>query len=361
MKTLTLGISSMLLLIMQGNAQQQPEINVNPTVAINTSTSKPKINVSVNANPDVSVIVNVQDEGDDPLKTKKFTKTFALDKNGSMTIKTWDKNEIKVDADIKAYANTDAEAQKLLDDVSIIASKTGDLASFKTTIENHSKNGWNWGRGSNNGKKWRREVKVHLVVYMPASNSLTASQAYGNINMGDFSGPTLLKVQYGNLVAGDLNNSNNYIAVEYGKAVARNIDQAKIKLQYGGGLTINSIGGLDLNAEYTNVNIAELKGNATNKIQYGKLTITEISNGCKSLSIDADYTSVNLGFNANYNADFSVATNYGGFKYGGSVKAKKEDDGGRDWSSSKKYAGQIGKGGTAKISISTEYGSVNFK
>jgi len=361
MKTLILSLWSALLLITQVNAQQQPELSVDSPRSTSTSHNS---NVSVNTR------INVQEEAEDPLKVKKFTKTFGLDKNdkvsltnqyGSITIKTWDKNEIKVDADIKAYANTDADAQKLLDNVSIIATKTGDLASFKTVIENSNKNGWNWGSGNNNGKKWRKEVKIHLIVYMPPSNSLTASQSYGNINLSDFSGPTLLKVQYGNLIAGDLNNSNNYIAVDYGKTVAKNIDQAKIRLQYGGGLTIASIGNLDLNAEYTNINIAELKGNASGAIQYGKLNISEISTGCKSISVKADYSNINLGFNGNYNAEFNVATNYGGFKYSSAIKARKEGDGDKGWSSSKKYTGQIGKGGSAKINIDAEYGSVSFK
>ena len=367
MNKLILILLSMSLLTANVHSQQQQptitlDINPNPKVSISISKSN-AYNVSVNTD------VTVQDS--EPLKVKTFSKSFSLDKNdkvnlsnqyGSITIKTWDKNEIKVDADIKAYANNDEEAQKLLDDASINATKNGDLVSFKTIINDHSSSGWGyWGSGNKNGKKWRREVKVYITVYMPSSNSLTVSQSYGNIMMDNFSGPTSLKVQYGNLTVGNLTNNNNYIVVGYGRAVAKDIDQAKIKLQYGSGLTINSIGNLDLDAGYTNVNIAALNGNVTSKIEYGKLNINEIGNACKSVDVKADYTSVNLGFNTNYNGEFNVATNYGGFKYGSNVTAKKQDDGDRSYSSSKKYAGQIGKGGVAKISIITEYGSVTFK
>ncbi len=405
MKQLILSISGMLLLAIQTNAQDQPMVKVDVSPKITTVNT----NLSYNVNTDfkINTTVNVQDQdqdGDDPMKTKTFTKSFSLDKSdkvnlsnqyGSITIKTWDKNEIKVDADIKAYANNDAEAQKLLDNASIIASKTGDLVSFKTAIENRNSNSWNWGSGSKNGKKWRREVKVHITVYMPASSSLTAAQSYGSITMDNFSGPTSLKVQYGNLTAGNLSNDNNYISVSYGKAVAKDIDRAKIKLQYGGGLIINSIGTLDLDAEYTSVNIgtiktsavikhqygkgitigtagnlnlntqytgvkvANLKGNVTSKQDYGQLNIAAVEATAKVIDINGNYSSVNLAFSSTYSGEFDVTVNYGDFKYGSNVTAKKHGDD-RDYSNSKRYSGQVGKGGSGKISVITNYESITF-
>ena len=163
MKNLVLGISGLLLLALQANAQQQPNVTVNPNINTNVSSTS-SYSYTVN---DVKNSVNVkygdgsnnQDVQDDtPMKAKSFSKAFGVDKNdkinlnnqyGSITIKTWDKNEIKVDVDMKAYAKTESEAQKLLDDVSIIATKTGDLVSYKTEMGN--RNG-NWGSSVKNGK-----------------------------------------------------------------------------------------------------------------------------------------------------------------------------------------------------------------
>ncbi|MCY1520822.1 hypothetical protein D9M68_556140 [compost metagenome] len=314
---------------------------------------------------------------------------------GSITIKTWDKNEIKVDADIKAYAKTAEEAQKLLDNVSISASKDGDAVSYKTTIADTR---GSWGSSIRNGKVlWRREMKIHYTVYMPSANALTASQTYGGITMADFAGPTSLKVQYGDLVTGNLSNSNNYISVQYGKASLGNVNAAKIKHQYGGGITIATIGTLELNAQYTSarigtiknsstikhqygggvtitnagtlnidaqytsVKIAKLKGDLTTKIQYGKLNIEEVETGSRMLNVNADYTSVNLGFSPSFQASFDVAVRYGDFRYGSNVKAKRLGDD-RGYSSSKNYTGEIGKGsGTAKVSIKASYDSVTFR
>ncbi|MBB2146156.1 hypothetical protein GM921_11715 [Pedobacter sp. LMG 31464] len=410
MKKLTLSISGMLLLAIQVNAQQQPSVSVNvstsPTVSVTKSSNiSYTTNSSVNVNSDVNVTtsVNVQEVGDDPMKAKTFSKSFSLDKNdkinlsnqyGNIVIKTWDKDEIKVDVDIKAYAKTDEDAQKLLDDVSITATKTGDLVTYRTNVG--ERNG-DWGRRVKNGKTvWRREAKVYYTVYMPSSNALTAGQSYGNITMDDFSGPTSLKVQYGNLITGDLRNTNNYVNVQYGKANLKNVNQARINHEYGGGLTVASINDLELDAQYTSVNIGTIKNNAnikqqygsgctigyagslnltaeysnvkldklggifTGKVEYGKLDIGTVENGCKILNVDADYSPVILGFSPAFNAEFTVNTSYGGFKYGSNVTAKKQGDD-RSYSSSKSYSGQIGKGGTARVSVKTEYESVTFK
>lgn len=412
MKLTILSLSSMLLLATQVNAQQQQpsiSVNVNPKVNSTVSTSS-TYSYTVN---DVKNSVNVkygdgsnnQDTQDDtPMKAKSFSKSFSVDRSdkislnnqfGSITIKTWDKNEVKVDVDMKAYAKTADEAQKLLDDVSIEATKSGDLVSYKTEMGN--RNG-NWGSNIKNGKTiWRREVKVHYTVYMPANNSLAASQQYGNITMGDFAGPTSIKVQYGNFVAGDLNNGNNYINVQYGAANIKEASSLKIRHQYGSGVTIGTVGTLDIdvqysavnitsvkgaatikhqygggvkigtvsgamnvNTQYTSVKVGSLNGNLTSRAQYGSVNIDEIEAG-KDVDVDAQYASVNLGFATNYNANFDVKTSYAGFKYGSNVTAKREGGEDRNYSQDKNYTGQIGKGGSARVVVKAQYNNVNFK
>lgn len=448
MKNVALGVSALLLLATQVNAIQTGEVTaaspakpvapaapVMSTTVAQNSLSKTST-VSVSNSTSVSYTYNSDQDADDPMKAKSFSKSFSVDRGdkvnlnnqfGGMTIKTWDKNEVKVDVDIKAYANTEDEAQRLLDNTNINASKSGDLVSFKTSID--ERNG-NWGNGSRNGKKWRREVKVYYTVYMPSANALTASQEYGNITMDSFSGPTSLKVQYGNLTAGDLSNANNYVSVQYGKCTLQDVNQARIRHQYGGGLVIASVGTLDLDAQYTSANIttiknsaiikhqygggltigtagslnldlqytsvnigtvkgsttikhqygsgisigtagaldldvqyagvkiANLNGNLSTKIQYGSLSANNIDAAAKNINVNAQYSSVALGFDPGYSADFDVTVSYAGFKYGSNVTARKTSD---DDDLTKHYAGQIGKGGSGKVTVRSSYNSVTFR
>jgi hypothetical protein len=395
------------------NAAKAPSYNYNVSGNIaaggNLNVTAPQgytnnTNVTSTTGSNIYTYNNNQEQGDDPMKSKTFSKTFSVDKNdkinlsnqyGGIIIKTWTKNEIKVDVDIKAYAKTDEDAQKLLDDVSITATKDGDVVTYKTVMANRE---GNWGRSTRNGKTvWRREAKVFYTVYMPATNSLNASQQYGNIEMDEFVGPTSIKVQYGNFTATELSNANNYINVQYGSTNVKDANQIKIKQQYGSGVTIGtvgtldidaqyaavnvttvkgsaivkqqygsgvtfgSIGNLNINAQYATVKVGTLRGNLTSKQQYGKLIIDNTEAG-KNIDVDSQYTTVDLGFANNYNGNFDVETSYANFKYGSNVTASREDgDEGNRYSQNKKYRGQIGKGGSAKVNVKAQYYSVTFK
>ncbi len=132
MKNLMLCMSGMLLAT-QINAQQiSTSVSVNANA--NTSTSYSYTVNDVKKQVNVKYSSNMQEVQDDnSVKSKSFTKSFGVDRSdkislsnqfGSMTIKTWDKNEIKVDADIKAYAKTEEEAQRLLDRFQLAQLKT---------------------------------------------------------------------------------------------------------------------------------------------------------------------------------------------------------------------------------------------
>ena len=291
MKTTKFFIALMAFIAVKANAQQTVVVTAsNNTYASNTTSVSLLNHVSVNA--------DVQ-SGADAERSKTFSKSFTVDNTdkvnlnnqyGSVTVKTWDRKEVKVDIDIKAFSNSDNDVQKLLDAVNIDATKSGDVVSIKTNLADRS---GRWGRGVRNGvTTWRREVKINYVVYMPASNPLSVLQQYGNVEVGNFSGPTSLKVQYGNLVAGNLSNSNNYINVQYGKCDIQDMNAAVVKHEYNGPVTIGAVGTLELDAEYVGVNINTIRKSADIKVQYGKgLTIGNIGG---NLLLNAEYAKVNI-------------------------------------------------------------------
>ena len=311
MKKLIWGLASLVLATNFAQAQSNTlEVSKGPRLAVLVPLSVDVQTAPVSPEPlpipQDEVTKGVQDEQNDQVKSKNFTKSFAMDagdkmnlsnKYGDVLIKIWDRREVKVEIEIKVSSSQNGEAQRLLDETSIEAGKAGDLISFKTIMGNRD---GNYGSRFRNGKMvWKREVKVNYVVYMPASNSLSMSTQYGNMTMGNFSGPLYAKVQYGNFTAGSLNSNNNYISVQYGKADVEEVNVATIKQQYGSGLTIGTVGTLDLNAQYVGVNIQKIRGNATVKQQYGSgLTIGAVDN----LELDAQYVNVTLGtINGNAN------------------------------------------------------------
>lgn len=417
------------------NLTEQPA-PVNAAYAVNTPAVKSRpVNHRVSATTDSGTLMVPQD-GDDASRVKNVSKSFPADQTdkvsltneyGSMVIKVWDKREVKIDISIRAYAGSDKETQNMIDQVNIDAGKSGDQIFCKTNIDRgSSRNFW-----SSRGK--RREVKVDYVVYMPASNPLSLSQEYGNVNIDNFSGPLSAKLEYGNFTAGNLSGTNNYISVQYGKTNIEELNKATVKQEYGAGLIIGTVRELDLNAEYAGVTINTIKGDATIKQQYGaglkigtvnnlnlnieyagvnlntvkgnavirqeyssltigsvgkidlrseyagvkigalkgdgsfkmsykNLNIDDIGAACRSLYVDVDYVAVDLGFADGFGGSFTLDKSYGGFKYGAGVKSTQlgsEED--KKDSSSKKYAGKIGNGGSSTVRIKSEYGSVVFK
>lgn len=252
---------------------------------------------------------------DGPMRSKTFSKSFSADQSdkivlsniyGSIQVKIWDKKEVQVDVDIKSYSNSEQEAQKLLDEVSIEASKSGDQIAFRTNMDQEQKN---WGSGKSfGGKKWRREVRVNYVVNMPAANALTLSQKYGSVTMADLSGALYAKVQYGNFNAQNLSNTNNYVSVQYGDCNIQSVNNAVIKQQYGKAVTIGTVNTIDLNAQYAGVKITTIKGNATIKQQYGSgVSIGSVEN----LNLNAQYANINIGNikgNANIDQQYNNLT-----------------------------------------------------
>ncbi|MCD0487222.1 DUF4097 domain-containing protein [Pedobacter sp. MC2016-14] len=302
---------------------------------------------------------------DEPVLSKTISKTFGVKNSdkivvnnqyGSVVVKIWDRNEVKADVLIKAYSGSQEAARKLLDEVSIDAFKTNGQVSFKTKME---QNNDNWGRGIRNGKKWQRELRINYIIYMPAPNALDIFQTYGNIVMDDFCSSLYIKLQYGDFSADQLKHINNYFDIQYGSAKIGKINSGTFKQQYGGGLNIGSAEKLVVNAQYAAVNVGRLNGNGKFEIQYNRLSIAELHNGCKELLVNSQYGNVSLGFSDRYHANFDVQTNYGSFKSAGSA-INSEVQNLRD-TFSKNFSGKIGNGGSALVKVTSSYGSVVFR
>ncbi|WP_367864935.1 hypothetical protein [Pedobacter sp. WC2423] len=278
------------LSIASAQTETDNKVSSEPVYAANSGSSSSSSRSS-HMSRGVQQNTDMQSGDDDAMRSKNFSKSFSLSASdkinlhnqyGGMVIKIWDKKEVKIDVSIKAFSNDDREAQKLIDQVNISADKDGDMITCKTSIGNGSRF---------SGRNRRREVKVNYVVYMPAANSLTLTQEFGNVTMEDFAGPLYAKVQYGDFIAGKLSNVNNYVSVQYGKTVISDINKAVVKQQYGSGLTIGAAGTLDLNAQYVTVNINTIRGDAVIRQQYGSgISITNVNN----LDLDIQYANVRV-------------------------------------------------------------------
>ncbi|MGY0039450.1 hypothetical protein [Pedobacter sp. NJ-S-72] len=157
-----------------------------------------------------------------------------------------------------------------------------------------------------------------------------------------------------------ITNVNNLdLDVQYANVRVDNIKgNAVIRQQYNN-IKIGTVGKLDLRSEYANVTIGSLRGDGNFRMSYNNFEVVEVGAGCKNLTINSEYVDTKLNFADSYHGDFTLQTSYSGLKTGNRVTA--HPVGNQEDEDSKNYTGKIGNGGKGNIRVKADYGSVTFK
>jgi hypothetical protein len=348
------------------NVKINRDINVKFDSAFNRNFTRSfSNNMKFNFNFDDNLDKKVQ-SGEVKEKTKTYTKSYPADGNdklqidnryGKVTVTTWAKNEFKVDVQIKAYANGDAEAQTLLDQTSITDSKENNLVLFKTEIgENNKGNSW-WGTMTNNGKTTIRKIVVSYTVYMPVKSAVSITNRYGLIELPALEGKVTINNSYGGLIAKSLINSD--ITVRYGAANIISLTGSDLNVSYGS-LNLDAADKLNAVISYSPAKIGKLSTSGTFNIRYEGLEIGNLDKNLKSLSVNSTYAPIKVNVNPIMNADFNVMVHYTNFTYdNNSVNVTSKIPGDEtNWSATRTFKGSIGKGNADKvITIKANYGA----
>ena len=289
-------------------------------------------------------------------RSKTISKSYPVDKDdklrinnryGKVIINTWQKNEIKVDVEMKVRANTENRAQESLDKIHINESKQGSVISFETAFDASI--------GTNRSGEKR---EVNYTVFMPASNALEIKNSYGNTSiLSDFNGAVVIQQSYGNFTAENLVNSLNNIKASYGEVSIGNLKSGSMDISYGN-LKLESSGKLNANISYSPVRIDRVSGDLDLDLRHaGGLKIGKIDPLVKNINIDVSYSSVSLAFDPNANFNFAVAVSYGSFDYD---KSRINNLSSLINKQNKMYSGRYGKETENRVNIQAHYGSVKF-
>lgn len=335
------------------------------TISVNTMVSPD----DADDNGDGNTVLNESTSGKE--KIKNYTKTYSIDANdkirlnnqyGKITVTTWDRHEVKVDVQIKAEANDNDYAQKLLDGVQINDSKNGDVVSFKTEIERNDGSWkiWNWG-GNNKSHK----LTINYTVYMPAKTDLDVEQSYGAIELPDLTGRVKISASYSSVSAQSLANASNEIEGSYGSLKVGMMNGGHLDFSYGS-VDMEECTNLKADLSYGSFKLGKLKGTADLDLSYeGGFKIGELASSFKKLNVDASYSGVTLGIPGTNNFDFDVTTTYGGFNYSDNkvtVTSKTPPDGSKHIGPTRNYKGHFGKEGSeAQVNVHSTYGGVSFE
>jgi hypothetical protein len=269
------------------------------------------------------------------VKTKSFSKSYNLSSDkvsiqnsfGSVEIKTWSKNEVKVDVAIEVSSNVETLAQKIIDGININSGNSNGVW-FKTE---------NKGTNNNNGEK--STMSIDYIVYLPASNPLKVINEFGATIIPDYSGEVDLTSKFGSLKAGTLSN-NKSISVEFGKA------------------NLEGIANGNVSVKYSKAEIGKLAGNIKMNFEFCSATKMNFDNNVTGLTVKASYSTVSLRPMGEPSVSYSISTSFGSFKNRTSIKF----DGGDDDSDHGpkfdfNYNGKSGSG-SIPVKITSSFGKI---
>ncbi|MEI9956888.1 MAG: hypothetical protein WDM90_11425 [Ferruginibacter sp.] len=261
-------------------------------------------------------------------KTKTFTKSYDLSNDkvsidnsfGKVEVKTWSKNEVKVDVSIAASSNVEAVAQRILDGITITSDKKSDEVWFET--ENNANN-----KGNNNGKNEKSTMSIDYVVYLPASTTLKLSNQFGATTLPDYTGEVDLTSKFGKLETGNLSKVKS-INVEFGKAKLGNVP--------GGNLTI----------KFSTASITKISGTVKANIEFSSKIVLNVDNNLSGLDLKTSYSTISVVPQGEVSASYNISTSFGSFKNRTAVKfnSDEDDDNDRGPKFDHDYSGKSGNG-----------------
>ena len=346
---------------------------------------------------------------------KEINRSFPLsmdgqvelsNKYGRINIRTWDKEEVKIDVKIVVQSRDEDEANEVFDRISINFYDTDDLVKAYTEIgTNGSKSSWwgwlkSWGNDS-------REFKIYYEVVMPYQADLSTEARYCDVRATDLSGDTKWNVKYGALVAGHLNNQAD-VTIGYGSAeIAKISGEAKFDISYSelevdeaamvklrarySEIDIDKANNVDLDARYSEVQLGASKevivdagygdvdiesatvvransnytsyeiGNVTEEVDidtdYGNVEVGPLAPGFRLVRVRGGYSSIDVRIDRTAGYSVDLNSTYAGIDYPeGLDLTRKEKDG-----NTNKIIGTKAGKGKGRVEITSRYGGIDVR
>jgi hypothetical protein len=297
-------------------------------------------------------------------RIKSYSKTYSVDGNdelqisnsfGNVVVNTWNKNEFKVDVQMKFSSSDASIVDDMYEGTTISDSKNGSVISFKTN------NTW-----SNNRKGGDNDMSINYTIYKPAGNPLNISNKFGSVTLPDMSGRATIRLQFGNLIAKELTHSQNDISIKFTQDKTATIglfNGGKLKIEFGK-LRAGVLNNVDADFGFTNVNVEKVKGTVDLNIKYKTLNVGSIDRSAKNVNINSSFAKLNFDFKEGECFDFDVTSKMASFDNSSSrakITSRTPSEEERGYSSTKNYKGYIGKSNSDnKITITANFGNINF-
>ena len=209
---------------------------------------------------------------------------FSLEtRYGRVQVNTWEKAEIKVDAELIGRAETEAGARQILDALGVqwldYDAHTGGVAissQFGPALRGRTGGGCRY--------------EINYTVWLPRTTALRVYNSFGNVTLNDdLSGPTELAVEYGQLRTQRLEGPRNLVRIGNGDCVVAFAGKASIDASYAR-LRLDRGTTVDLRNNYSDIDIGTVE-DLTVHSKYGDVALGSVRNlrgssGYSRFSID---------------------------------------------------------------------------
>lgn len=309
-------------------------------------------------------------------KVNASTTVSLHNKFGKVHVTTGSGDQVVIDVEILVSASKQDKADKLLEQINVNFSKGNSLVQAKTEIKE-----------SNNSKT---SFEINYTVTMPRANPLKIKNQFGDVFVSGLDGSLNLDLQYGNLVAGDLNHSDNELDISFGKADIEKLTKADVNLSYSDfeveeseelnidsqfgkldlgtvitmdfdsqydKLKLDEVTNLNVDSQFTSLKIGVLHSRLNVDNTYGGVDIEEVKKTFKEIDIDSEFASVSVDIERGASFSVDAETDFCSMNCPGDWNIKAEKEG----MNSKSYSGVVGSDATASLKIDSNYGGVKVR
>ncbi|NIO49312.1 MAG: DUF4097 family beta strand repeat protein [Candidatus Aminicenantes bacterium] len=207
---------------------------------------------------------------------EKFERTVSLAKDGKVTlanitgsidVKSWDRDEVKINALKISKASTLSEAKENANSVKIVVKKEGNTLQIKTEYPE--------GR-----EIWRRKslnVSVNYSLVIPAKASAKIDSVTGNVDLEEIGGAAKVEVVTGNATL-EKNGGAVKVEVVTGAIVVRKADKGVDCETVTGKIEVQNItGDAFLKTVTGRITASQIKGSIKFHVVTGRVELSEVS------------------------------------------------------------------------------------
>ena len=327
------------------------------------------------------------------LQLAKAGAVFALDtRYGRVKINAWNKQEVRIEAELVARAETPAAAAQLLAGLGVQVldydARTGGVA-----VSSQFGQGL---RGKCSGGGCRYEV--NYTVWLPATAALRITAAFADVTVADdWQGPTQLRVSYGALRTGRLLGGRSLVHIDNGDATVPYARQATLEAEYGrlrldggdqlvlrtnyadvdlgtvrdltvhsryGDVALGTVQNLRGSSGYSRFSVERLRDELDMAVRYcPDFEVRDLGANFRQVTLDGGYSTIRLGFaEATPSFRFDVSTEQGQLLVDKKlVRVLSQDESGAGMADVLGvYGGQVPAPGAGNVSIKVRYGTVRF-